>query len=45
MAYELIAPSDDEEEVCVPRVTLATDIWAFGMTALEVGSSVSHAAA
>jgi len=45
MAYELIAPSDNDEDESVPRVTLATDIWAFGMTALEVGSSISHAAA
>jgi serine/threonine protein kinase len=36
MAYELIAPSEEEEEETIPRVTIATDIWAFGMTALEV---------
>jgi len=35
MAYELIAPFEEEEET-IPRVTIATDIWAFGMTALEV---------
>jgi serine/threonine protein kinase len=39
MAYELIAPCEEEEE-SVPRVTVATDIWAFGMTVLEVGSSL-----
>lgn len=37
MAYELIAPCYDDEE-CIPQVTVSTDIWAFGMTALEVGS-------
>jgi serine/threonine protein kinase len=36
MAYELIAPSDEEEEEVIPQVTVATDIWAFGMTVLEV---------
>lgn len=35
MAYELIAPCEEEEE-SVPRVTVATDIWAFGMTVLEI---------
>ncbi|KIM82575.1 hypothetical protein PILCRDRAFT_7939 [Piloderma croceum F 1598] len=35
MAYELVAPCDEEEE-CIPQVTVATDIWAFGMTTLEI---------
>jgi serine/threonine protein kinase len=43
MAYELIAPCEEEEEETIPQVTVATDIWAFGMTALEVrSSSLSH---
>jgi hypothetical protein len=42
MAYELIAPSDEEEEERIPQVTVATDIWAFGMTVLEVFSSLNH---
>ena len=32
MAPELLAP----EGVCVPQVTVASDVWAFGMTGLEV---------
>ena len=39
MAYELIAPQEEEEET-IPQLTIATDIWAFGMTALEVRSIV-----
>ena len=35
MAYELVELSDEEEE-SVPQVTMASDIWAFGMTVLEV---------
>ena len=42
MAYELIAPSEEEEEESVPQVTVATDIWAFGMTALEVRPQLPH---
>ena len=40
MAYELIVPPDnyeeDEEEEYVPQPTIASDVWAFAMTALEV---------
>jgi serine/threonine protein kinase len=36
-AYELIAPCKDE--AFVPRVTLASDVWAFGMTVMEVRHS------
>ena len=35
MAHELVELSDGEEE-SVPQVTAASDIWAFGMTILEV---------
>ena len=36
MAYELITPSNGEEEETIPQITAATDVWAFGMTILEV---------
>ena len=36
MAYELITPSNEGEEETIPQVTAATDVWAFGMTVLEV---------
>jgi serine/threonine protein kinase len=43
MAYELVAPPEEgEEEEHIPQVSAATDIWAFGMTALEVRSSISR---
>jgi serine/threonine protein kinase len=32
LAPELLAP----EGVCAPQVTVASDVWAFGMTGLEV---------
>ena len=35
MAYKLVELSEKEEE-SVPQVTTASDIWAFGMTILEV---------
>jgi len=35
IAYELIDLSDEEEE-CVPQVTMESDVWAFGMTVLEI---------
>jgi serine/threonine protein kinase len=35
MVYELVELSDEEEE-SVPQVTTASDIWAFGITILEV---------
>ena len=35
MAYELIYDDDDEEEEPT-RLTRETDVWAFGMTILEV---------
>jgi len=35
MAYELVELSDEEEE-CVPQVTMESDVWAFGMTVLEI---------
>jgi serine/threonine protein kinase len=40
MAYELIAYEFHRNPT--PKVTADTDIWAFGMTVLEVGSSVMH---
>jgi len=36
MAYELITPSNEGEEETIPQVTAATDVWAFGMTVLEI---------
>ena len=39
IAYELVDLSDEEEE-CVPQVTMESDVWAFGMTVLEVRSAV-----
>jgi hypothetical protein len=38
MAYELIY-DDDEEDEEPPRLTRETDVWAFGMTILEVRTS------
>ena len=35
-AYELLVPCKDGEEELIPRVTEATDIWAFAMTVIEV---------
>jgi hypothetical protein len=36
-AYELVAPPETEsEEEEAPPLTKATDVWAFGMTILEV---------
>jgi len=35
MAYELVELSDEEDE-SIPQVTMASDIWAFGMTVLEM---------
>jgi hypothetical protein len=40
MAYELIEPregDDDPEEEYIPPLTVATDVWAFAMTIIEVG--------
>lgn len=34
-AYELIAPNEEDED-STPKVTEATDVWAFGMTVIEV---------
>ena len=43
-APELMKVSlNDEDEVC-PRVVETTDVWAFGMTVVEVRVSISHAA-
>ena len=39
MACELVELSEEEEE-CVPEVTMESDVWAFGMTVLEVRSAV-----
>lgn len=39
MAYELIVSPDnygEDGEEYVPQPTIASDVWAFGMTALEV---------
>ena len=36
MAYELIALNDDNEDADTPPATIATDVWAFAMTAIEV---------
>jgi len=36
MACELITPSNEEEEETIPQITTATDVWAFGMTVLEI---------
>jgi hypothetical protein len=39
MAPELVITWEEEsaeEEESIPRVTVATDVWAFGMTAVEV---------
>lgn len=38
MAAELIDPEEDDGE---PALTTATDVWAFGMTVLEVRLSAS----
>lgn len=38
MARELIDIPDPDDNEGEPRVTPASDIWAFGMTALEVSS-------
>lgn len=35
MAYELVELSEEEEEI-VPQVTVQSDVWAFGMTVLEI---------
>ena len=38
MAYELVVPPEDEEDNddFVPPLTRETDVWAFGMTILQV---------
>jgi hypothetical protein len=38
MAYELVVPPEDEEDNddYVPPLTRETDVWAFGMTILQV---------
>ena len=41
MACELLAPANGVAEH-TPQTTVATDIWAFGMTALEARSSTQH---
>ena len=40
MAHELLAPEGDN----IPKVTAASDVWAFAMTVLEVRSSVLFSA-
>jgi hypothetical protein len=42
MACELLAPANGTVAECALQTTVATDIWAFGMTALEVRSSAHH---
>ena len=42
MACELLAPANGTALECAPQTTVATDIWAFGMTALEVRLSAQH---
>lgn len=37
MALELFAASEAGEEQSDPQVTMEADIWAFGLTAIEVG--------
>lgn len=41
MAYELVVPPEDEEDNddYVPPLTRETDVWAFGMTILQVVDS------
>ncbi|KIM74467.1 hypothetical protein PILCRDRAFT_23355, partial [Piloderma croceum F 1598] len=36
MALELVSPPRGEYEEFIPRVTMATDVWAFAMTIVEV---------
>jgi hypothetical protein len=38
MALELFAIGDDEDEGSILQLTMATDIWAFAMTAIEVSA-------
>jgi hypothetical protein len=40
MAPELMGDCLDEPEQSIPRVTMATDSWAFAMTVVEVRISV-----
>ena len=42
MAYELIALNDDSDDTDTPPATIATDVWAFAMTAIEVCLDLSH---
>jgi serine/threonine protein kinase len=40
MALELVSPPGGEYEDFIPRVTAATDVWAFAMTVVEVCDSI-----
>jgi hypothetical protein len=40
MSPELMTDCLDEDEQCAPRVTMATDVWAFAMTVVEVSTFV-----
>lgn len=40
MAYELIAPPEDDGDESMPQLTKASDVWAFSMTVLEVRSQL-----
>ena len=41
MAPELYSICDEENEDTIPRVTVATDVWGYAMTIIEVSVSVS----
>jgi hypothetical protein len=41
MAPELFSTCDEEDKLSIPRVTMATDVWGFAMTVIEVRDSAS----
>jgi hypothetical protein len=40
-AVELMASGQDKDEGPIPSLTAATDVWAFGMAAIEVSKSTT----